>query len=374
MLALDIERNGRKISLELPLPIDILSGELRAIGIHEPLNQIGQSEFALQPTNALGRHFMKLLHPEDNMQGIATCCREFDLLYGESRIALKELLMADRLKDLDHMASYLEHGPAALDHFIRLQLSKGHIDLPAPAEELREAAGESDLNEINLNDVHYHPLGEQGKKLLIALSPYESIAAANLACTLLTVPGVTAPLREVVASALRLLPQRPTETVSFICPLMVSVVDGNSGDLVEGDPDLLVDHEDEIRYALKDELPEGKNMADYLSDGLKQKVASVEWDVSYIQRKLYGKISCELRVPLSPDELDQLIDHLSGQASDGLGKSFEQYPVDTDDGELYVHLWHDSDDYFVMPSEDFFQQLHEQTLDNQGIGGMEGMS
>jgi len=61
------------------------------------------------------------------------------------------------------------------DKFLRIKLGSTRLDLPAPAEDLRTAAGEDDLNEINLTDVHYQALNEQGD----ALSPYESIAAAK---------------------------------------------------------------------------------------------------------------------------------------------------------------------------------------------------
>jgi len=343
------------------MPIDVLVGELRAIGINEPLNEIPQSKVSLQPINELGEHFVKMLQPDDTLLSIALACREPEVLEGEPSRELKEMILEDRVSDLDHMAGYLKHGPAALDHFIRLQLGGGHIDLPATAEELRAAVGESDLNEINLNDVHYHPLGEQGKKLLIALSPYESIAAANLACTLLTVPGVAAPLREVVASALRLLPQRPMETMSFICPLTVSVEDGDSWDLVEGSPNLLVEHEDEIRDALKDEVHEGKNMADYLPDALKPKIASMEWDVTKVQGTLYGSITCKLRAPLTNNEQSELVKWISGQNSDGLGEGFEQRPIKSSDGELYVSLWHSGDDYYVLPEDEFQSRVLQTT-------------
>jgi len=416
--------------------------------------------------------------------------------------------------------------------FIRIKLGSSQLDLPAAAEELRAAAGEDDLNEINLNDVQHHSLGEQGDDLLAALSPYESIAAANLACALLTVPGITASMRHVVESALRLLPQRPTEPmdfyypislriedeegsmeegdrwllleheedicfalreavpegenmawhmegcsralqdkvasavwdagkfggniygivrcelrelltaeetgelagwiklqndagigvraeqipleaeegtlfvgfnanapdsfvydrdqftahlnggvpamepehITFYCPLAVGCYDVDSEQEVELGNVFLVWHEEEIRTALRAEIREGENMAQYLDPPLQDKVASAEWDVEVINGTAYGKITCELRKPLDVDEQAELASWISGQNSDGLGEGFEQRPVKTSDGELYVHLWDFDDNYYVLPEDEFRTQVLEQSQSDQGFGGMEGMS
>jgi len=259
------------------------------------------------------------------------------------------------------------------EKLIRLNLGDGHADLPSDdlAKELAAAGYDRPARQVRLGELDYLPLNERGKELLTNCSPYESLMTVNLACHLLAVPDIEAPTRDVVKSTYRLAPPMPTETVSFICPLEVSVEDGDGLDLAEGDHSLLDDHEDEIRDALHDELPEGENMADYLDGALKQKVASMEWDVTRVRGTLYGSISCELRAPLTEDEQAKLVDWITGQNSDGLCEGFEQRPVETCDGDLYVHFWHSGDDYFVMPSEDFFQQLHEQ---EQGFGGMGGMA
>ena len=373
MLALDYIQEGRCLSLELPISMDILAGELRAFGANKTLNQIQRADFLLQPTSELGEHFMKMVRPDDTLQAIAISCRELDVLAGESRQALVDLIMADRFQDLDQMADYLQHGPAALTHLIRLRLGDSQVDLPCDnlKPHLDAAGYDRSARQIRLCEVEYLPLNDRGRELLTKCSPYESIATTNLACALLSTPEIDAPLSVVMDSANRLLEPIRTEPISFICPLKVSVEDDDGQDLVEGDHSLLDYHEDEIRDALKDELPEGKNMADFLRGGLEQKIAAIEWDVTRVRGTLYGSISCELRAPLTDDEQAELIGWITGQNSDGLCEGFEQHPVDTDDGELYVHFWHDGDDYFVMPSEDFFQQLHVQ---EQGFGGMGGIA
>ena len=424
------------------------------------------------------------------------------------------------------------------DRLIRIKLGSSELDLPAAAEVLCAAAEKSDLNEINLNDVQFHSLNEQGDDLLAALSPYESIAATNLACTLLTVPGVTASARQVVESALRLLPQRPTEPMDFFYPISLRIEDGE-GNMGEGDRWLLLEHEDDICFALREAVPEGENMAwhmegcsrelrdkvasavwdagkfggdiygivrcelrelltaeekeeltewiklqndagigaraeqipleaeegtlfvgcnangpdnfvydreqftahlngdtpamtpamtpeseqitfycpltvscydddgeqevelgnkflvwykeeirtalraeiregenmaQYLDPSLQDKVASVEWDIEVVNGTAYGKITCELTEPLDMDEQAELASWISGQNSDGLGEGFEQRPVKTGDGELFVHLWDFDDNYYVLPEDEFQAQVLEQSQGGQGFGGMEGMA
>jgi len=374
MLTLDIQHNGSTLSLELPIPTEILAGELRMLGIGKTLNHITQDEFTLRPMNELGEHFMKMVQPDDTLQAIATYCRELDLLYGESRIALKGLLLADRFKDLSHMANYLQYGSDTLNGLIRMDYNGQSIVLPAAMRDMQDRFGfNQSMGTIRLSETELRPVSELGKQLMAELQPYsDTIATANAACAVAQyVPDITAAPAQIVEGARKIQAPMPTETVSFICPLVVSVEDNDDKELVEGDPFLLVEHEDEISEALKSELAECENMADYLPDTLKPKIASMEWDVIRVQGQLYGSIYCALRVPLTVTEQAGLVDWITGQNSDGLGEGFEQRPVYTDDGELFVHLWHGGDDYFVLPAEEFFQQLHEQTM---GMNGMEGMT
>jgi len=381
MLALDIQRNGRNLSVELPMNTNVLVGELSDIGIYEPLEKIIRADFLLQPTNELGEHFMRMVQIDDTLQAIATASREFDVLEGDSRQALVDLIKDNRLRDLDHMTDYLQYGPDSLYGLVRMEYNGKDIVLPAPLRVLQDRfSSDKPMGEIRLAEAELHPVSETGRQLMLAFQSYgDTIATANVACSMAqNLSDIAVASTQIVEGARKIQAPLPTETVNFYCPLMVSVEDGDSWNLVEGDPDLLVYHEDEIRDALKCEVPEGKNMADYLPEELKPKIASMEWDVAKVQRKLYGSISCELRAPLTDNEQAGLVDWISGQNSDGLGEGFEQHPVTTEYEELYVHLWHSGDDYFVLPSEEFFQQLQEQTLpgmaDAQDFGGMGGMA
>ena len=54
-------------------------------------------------------------------------------------------------------------------------------------------------------------------------------------------------------------------------------------------------------------------------------------------------------------------DWISGQNSDGLGEGFEQRPIETVDGSIYVHFWNSGDEYFIVNANEIQKQLHPQT-------------
>jgi hypothetical protein len=173
MLNLDIYHTNQCLSLELPLPIEVLAGELRAFHVEIPMDQITQDNFTMTPTDDLGEHFMKMVRPDDTLGDIATYCMTPFTLRGGARQALTDLIMADRFRDLDHMADYLQHGPAALTHLIRLRLDGSQIDLPSDdlAKQLAVAGFDRPPRQVRLNEVEYLPLNDQGRELLTKCSP-----------------------------------------------------------------------------------------------------------------------------------------------------------------------------------------------------------
>lgn len=374
MLTLHITQGGETHSFELPLPIETLTAELQNLGISKPLHQLTQSDFTLQAMNPLGAHFMKLLQPQDTLQAIAIYAREFDVLSSESRQALADWVMADQLRSLDHMADYLRYGSVALTHFIRLTLDGKHIDLPTPTQELQDFLGCSP-RKILLSDVDCTSLNTQGKELLMQLRPSDNLVVANLAGTLLELPDIKTTMDEVVGSARNLLPEL-TQTQVYYCPLVASFYEDDHENPIQLHPHLLACHEDEIRTALQNEMPEDENMADYLpTNALKAKTISVDWDIEQFGDELFGKISCEMRTPLTQDEQAELVEWIAGQNSDGFGEGFEQKPIRVEELEFHVHFWYRGDCYFLLPEEDFLQQLHEQTVSQtQHFGGMGGMA
>ena len=66
-------------------------------------------------------------------------------------------------------------------------------------------------------------------------------------------------------------------------------------------------------------------------------------------------------------ELEAVKEYWRGQESDGWGEGFEQRPIQTLEGELYVSFWNSGNDFFIATEE----QLKglEQESDMQ-MGGM----
>ena len=58
---------------------------------------------------------------------------------------------------------------------------------------------------------------------------------------------------------------------------------------------------------------------------------------------------------LTPEELEQFKDYLSGQASDGWGEGFEQHAISLEEGDLYVHLW-SPDNWEILTEDERFTQ------------------
>lgn len=91
------------------------------------------------------------------------------------------------------------------------------------------------------------------------------------------------------------------------------------------------------------------------------------WGVEVYRGDLFGKIECSLKEEMTPAEEEILKDYIFGQNSDGWGEHFEQQPIDTEDGDLYVSFWNSGDDYAIMTQDEL-----DAYIESQGIkmGGM----
>jgi len=100
------------------------------------------------------------------------------------------------------------------------------------------------------------------------------------------------------------------------------------------------------------------------------KVTSAWPAVKEVDGDLYGVLICEITEPLTEGEISVLKDYWTGQMSDGWGEGFEQQPIQTEEGELYVSFWSNEDLWKVMTAEELgIEQEQEEQLD----GGMHGM-
>lgn len=128
-------------------------------------------------------------------------------------------------------------------------------------------------------------------------------------------------------------------------------------------------NEDAIRERLQKEQDFDLNdMADYFdgSESTKAKLISAVWDVENVGGALFGVIHTKLTESFTPEEEQEWIEELIGQAADGFGEGFEQREIKTDDGDMYVSFWNSGDDYFMENESDF----QARQLNQQQIGGM----
>lgn len=104
-----------------------------------------------------------------------------------------------------------------------------------------------------------------------------------------------------------------------------------------------VAYEDQILAAIAKEnrhFENDRGLAEYIHDEvLKGKVYSLIPSVEVVDGELWGVMTAGLKEPLSGEETAELLEFVTGQASDGYGEGFEQRPIKTPDGEIYVSFW-----------------------------------
>ena len=103
-------------------------------------------------------------------------------------------------------------------------------------------------------------------------------------------------------------------------------------------------------------------------ESVKAKLVSALWTVDEYKGKLYGRINCRFKEQLTEEETEIFKNWLVGQCSDGFGEHFEQQPIQTEDGKLFVSFWNSSDSYFLC-TEDELESCIENSQELQ-MGGM----
>ena len=108
----------------------------------------------------------------------------------------------------------------------------------------------------------------------------------------------------------------------FFCPLVGNIDEGD-GDMFTVGDSYLADSEDEINDALKEYTANDENdMAAYYNedDGIKEKLTSAVWSVELHGGRLFGRIDCSLKEPLTTEETERLREWITGQCADGYAK------------------------------------------------------
>ena len=157
--------------------------------------------------------------------------------------------------------------------------------------------------------------------------------------------------------------------LAFYCPLVGQLDDGECDEDIDVGSGFLTAYQDQIEQGIANEqAPEMGDMAQYMggNPGVAAKLMSAVWTVEEIDGRLLGRIDCHLKESLTPEEMADLKDEILGQCSDGLGEGFEQRPIETDEGDLYVSYWNSSDDYFLCTED----ELDEHLEPHQGMGGI----
>lgn len=77
---------------------------------------------------------------------------------------------------------------------------------------------------------------------------------------------------------------------------------------------------------------------------INNKVNSIHFSVINRDTELYCETTIEVidDCSLNKNEISRISDFVSGQLSDGIGEVLEQTPLIVEDGEIYTHLWQDS--------------------------------
>ncbi len=165
----------------------------------------------------------------------------------------------------------------------------------------------------------------------------------------------------------------PTQTLKLYMPMTVDVFEANEWGDMEAEPFVLDSH-DAVEYAPKviaalqnertpEEAERGMMTYYHEDDGVNRKVQSYVFTAEARDGRLWGVAECKVQGQLTPEELEKLIDNVSGQASDGFGEGFEQRPIENSRTmEVYAHLWHDGDDWTIMTEQDRFDPKFSEKL------------
>lgn len=119
----------------------------------------------------------------------------------------------------------------------------------------------------------------------------------------------------------------------------------------------LADYEEQIQKAILKERhveEEPRGLMHYF-DGNRQvaaKVISAFPRVQNIRGELFGVLECSICQPLTQSEIYELKNFWDGQMSDGWGEGFEQRPIYTREGELYVSFCADKRYWGIMTEEE----------------------
>lgn len=242
-------------------------------------------------------------------------------------------------------------------------------------EKLQSVGIRQSPHQITLSDeegddvrVKLYSEDETGKHLLLTLKEQNSLADANMLAFMVdnAKPDFRSKLeqnllndqyssmQEVTDDIKQMLYESGPVKAVFYCPLVGEVTD-EEGFSSPVDGRFLKSYAWAVEEALEaDTADDEMDMAEFFDedDGVKAKLVSAKWGVETYRGRLFGRIECSLKEELTDAETEILTDWISGQNSDGYGEHFEQQPIDTEDGDLYVSFWNSGDNYSIMTRDE----------------------
>ena len=244
-------------------------------------------------------------------------------------------------------------------------------------------------HEVSVRDVEAEFTSDDplGQKLIGLIRPGDLLSDVDVAVHQLK--AAPAPIRDVLCQQLMdgamdtvedvaiqrdaLLEQMCGFRQLYYFPLGCSTED-EDGEIFENDSVDLTLYSEELQDAIeKDQARDIDTMAMYfwthdqkVNDSIRSKLLTCQWGVEEIGGKLYGRVEVTATEAFTVEERAAMRDWISGQNSDGLGEGFEQRPIETEDGSIYVHFWNSGSDYFIATDDEVEQYLP--TV--QGLGGM----
>ena len=166
--------------------------------------------------------------------------------------------------------------------------------------------------------------------------------------------GRTLPLR-IGEDSFSLLPPETT-TMKLYMPLTAEVFVRDEWGCLEMDPTPLT-----AREILGQENAIMAAMRKYQetlyytgADSLKDKLCSMVFTAEERNGRLWGVAECRVISELTQEELSALKEYITGQAADGWGEHLESQSIQTDEGDMVVHLWNSEDCWGVQTEEECF--------------------
>jgi hypothetical protein len=155
-----------------------------------------------------------------------------------------------------------------------------------------------------------------------------------------------------------------SKVIKFFSPLQIQTYEDCENEPTDISPYEAVCYADEIMSAIDhSKLPSeiDKGLMAYFDESktVSEKVNYAYPKVEEYNGELFGVMVAHVKGELTKSELDILTSHFSGQFSDGWGEGFEQHPIKTHDGDIYVSFWQSGNDYFIKSEEEFIAE-HKQ--------------